>query len=118
LKLDALGLVDAQRAVVHGGSAGGYSVLQLATDLPTAFRAGAPHYGVSDMRKLDEVLHKFEYYLCDRLMGGTWEECEPVWRARSPIYHADKILMPLLVRVHRCVSFEWPVHLCGVDSSG
>ncbi|KAJ7887476.1 alpha/beta-hydrolase [Mycena olivaceomarginata] len=97
LKLDALGLVDAQRAVVHGGSAGGYSVLQLATDLPTAFRAGAPHYGVSDMRKLDEVLHKFEYYLCDRLMGGTWEECEPVWRARSPIYHADKILMPLLI---------------------
>lgn len=98
LKLDALGYVDAQRAVVHGGSAGGYSVLQLATTLPKAFRAGSPHYGISDMRKLDEVLHKFEYYLCDRLMGGTWEECEPVWRARSPIYHADKIIMPLLVR--------------------
>jgi hypothetical protein len=47
----------------------------------TAFRAGAPHYGVSDMRKLDEVLHKFEYYPCDWLMCGTWEECEPVWRA-------------------------------------
>ena len=90
--------MDAKRAVVHGGSAGGYSVLQIATTLPTAFAAGSPHYGVSDMRRLDEILHKFEYYLCDRLMGGTWEECESVWRERSPIYHADKIRMPLLVR--------------------
>ncbi|KAF7369337.1 Alpha/beta-hydrolase [Mycena venus] len=97
LKLDALGYVDAQRAVVHGGSAGGYSVLQLATNRPKAFRAGAAHYGLGDMRKLDEVLHKFEYYLCDRLMGGTWEDCEFVWRERSPIYHADKIVMPLLI---------------------
>ncbi|KAJ7512848.1 alpha/beta-hydrolase [Mycena galericulata] len=97
LQLDALGYVDAQRAVVHGGSAGGYTVLQLATTFPTAFRAGSAHYGISEMRKLDEVLHKFEYYLCDRLMGGTWEECEPVWLARSPIYHADKIVMPLLI---------------------
>lgn len=98
LKLDELGLVDANRAVVHGGSAGGYTVLQIATTLPTAFAAGSPHYGVSDMRRLDEILHKFEYYLCDRLMGGPWEECEDVWRERSPIYHADKIKMPLLVR--------------------
>ena len=98
LKLDELGLVDANRAVVHGGSAGGYTVLQIATTLPTAFAAGSPHYGVSDMRRLDEILHKFEYYLCDRLMGGPWEECESVWRERSPIYHADKIKMPLLVR--------------------
>ncbi|KAJ7475905.1 Alpha/Beta hydrolase protein [Mycena latifolia] len=95
-QLAAMGLVDEKRAVVHGGSAGGYSVLQIATTLPNKFAAGAPHYGVSDMRKLDEVLHKFEYYLCDRLMGGTWEECEHVWRTRSPIYHADKIKMPLL----------------------
>ncbi|KDQ07700.1 hypothetical protein BOTBODRAFT_70240 [Botryobasidium botryosum FD-172 SS1] len=96
LKLDTLGLVDAARAVVHGGSAGGYSVLQIATTLPTAFAAGSPHYGVSDMRKLDEILHKFEYYLCDRLMGGKWEECESVWRERSPIYHVDRIKMPML----------------------
>ncbi|KAI0042687.1 alpha/beta-hydrolase [Auriscalpium vulgare] len=97
LKLEELGLLDSKRAVVHGGSAGGYSVLQIATTLPAAFAAGAPHYGISDMRKLDEVLHKFEYYLCDRLMGGRYEECRDVWHARSPIYHVDKIKMPLLV---------------------
>ncbi|THV07184.1 alpha/beta-hydrolase [Dendrothele bispora CBS 962.96] len=97
LKLDALGLADARRAVVYGGSAGGYSVLQIATTLPKAFAAGSPHYGIGDMRKLDEILHKFEYYLCDRLMGGTWEECEDVWKERSPVYHADKVEMPLLI---------------------
>ncbi|KAJ6619805.1 Alpha/Beta hydrolase protein [Mycena sp. CBHHK59/15] len=97
LALQARGLVDARRAVVHGGSAGGYAVLQLATTRPDAFAAGAPQYGISDMRALDEVLHKFEYYLCDRLMGGPWETCERVWRERSPIYHADKIRMPLLI---------------------
>ncbi|KAG7098820.1 hypothetical protein E1B28_000724 [Marasmius oreades] len=97
LQLDALGLADAKRAVVYGGSAGGYSVLQIATNLPKAFAAGSPHYGIGDMRKLDEILHKFEYYLCDRLMGGTWEECEDVWRERSPVYHVDKVEMPLLI---------------------
>jgi dipeptidyl aminopeptidase/acylaminoacyl peptidase len=98
LKLDTLGLVDAKRAVVHGTSAGGYSVLQMATTHPTAFAAGAPQFGVSDMRKMGEVLHKFQYYLCARLMGGMWEECESVWKERSPIYHVDNIKMPLLVR--------------------
>ncbi|KAF8589755.1 alpha beta-hydrolase [Ramaria rubella] len=86
IALDALGLVDAKRAVVHGQSAGGYTTLQIATSRPTEFAAGSPRYGISDMRKLDEILHKFEYYLCDRLMGGTWEECEDVWRARANAY--------------------------------
>ena len=40
LKLDEIGLVDRKRAVVHGDSTGGYSILQLATTL-TAFAAGA-----------------------------------------------------------------------------
>ncbi|KAJ7019907.1 Alpha/Beta hydrolase protein, partial [Mycena alexandri] len=96
LQLDALGLVDAKRAAVHGESADGYSVLQIATTLPDAFAVGAPQCGINDMGKLDQILHKFEYYLCDRLMGRTWEECESVWRERSPVYHADKIRVPLL----------------------
>lgn len=49
------------------------------------------------MHRLAEILHKFEYYLCGRLMGCTWEECKDIWIARSPIYHAEKIEMPLLV---------------------
>ncbi|CAL1697640.1 unnamed protein product [Somion occarium] len=96
IELDKLGLVDKNRAVIHGGSAGGYAVLQIATSLPTAFAAGSPQYGISDMKKLDEILHKFEYYLCDRLMGGTYEEIPEIWKERSPIYHVHKIKMPML----------------------
>jgi len=96
LELSKLGLVDHTRAVIHGGSAGGYSTLQAATTLPNAFAVGSPHYGISEMRKLDAILHKQEYFLCDRLMGGTFEECPEVWKERSPIYHVNKIKMPML----------------------
>ncbi|KAH8101563.1 alpha beta-hydrolase [Cristinia sonorae] len=98
LILDKMGLVDASRAVVHGGSAGGYAVLQIATSLPVgSFATGVAHYGVSDMKKMADILHKFEYWLCDRLMGGSWEECKDVWIERSPIYHTERVQMPLLV---------------------
>lgn len=92
-----LNLVDPTRAAIHGGSAGGYSTLQASTTLPHAFAVGSPHYGISDMRKLDEILHKQEYFLCDRLMGGAWVERGDVWRERSPIYHVGRIRMPMLV---------------------
>ncbi|THH32604.1 hypothetical protein EUX98_g1574 [Antrodiella citrinella] len=98
LILGQMNLVDPSRALVRGASAGGYAVLQAATSLPVgSFAAGVAHYGISDMKKLGDVLHKFEYWLCDRLMGGSWEECKDVWIERSPIHHMDKILMPLLV---------------------
>ncbi len=83
LKLDEMGLVDQKRAVVHGDSAGGYSILQMAATLPTAFAAGASQYGFSDMKKFSEVLHKFEYGLCERMMGGRFEDIPEVWRART-----------------------------------
>jgi dipeptidyl aminopeptidase/acylaminoacyl peptidase len=108
LALSKLGLVDDKRAVIHGGSAGGYSILQAATTLPNAFAVGSPHFGISDMRKLDAIMHKQEYFLCNRLMGGTWEECSDVWKSRSPVYHVDKIKMPMLVS---CPKFKLSISL-------
>src|SRR5262249_14729277 len=90
----------------HGGSAGGYAVLQIATSLPNAFAAGAPHYGISDMQKLYEIAHKFEYHLCARLMGGKYDYPD-VWKERSPIYHTDKITMPLLVSSSPCFTLAY-----------
>ena len=99
VELDRLGLIDGKRAVVHGGSAGGYTTLAIAVAKAHAFAAGCPWYGVSDMKKLDEILHKFEYHLCDRLMGGKFEAIPDVWKERSPIYHAREMKMPLLVSI-------------------
>ena len=98
VELAKLGLADQKRACIYGGSAGGYSTLQAATTLPDAFAAGAALYGISDMKKLDDILHKFEYHLCDRLMGAPYEENVQLWKDRSPIFNVDKIRMPLLVR--------------------
>ena len=97
IQLDKLGLIDGKRAVVHGSSAGGYTTLVIAAARPNVFAAGAPWFGVSDMKKLDDILHKFEYHLCDRLMGGKYDDIPQVWIERSPIYHGNKIKMPLLV---------------------
>ncbi|CAL1697607.1 unnamed protein product [Somion occarium] len=97
VELGKLGLVDPHRAVIRGGSAGGYTTLQASILLPDFFAAGSPQYGISEMKLLDDILHKFEYYLCDRLMGGPYEDIPDVWKERSPIYHVDKIKMPLLI---------------------
>lgn len=102
VELGKLGLADPKRACIYGGSAGGYSTLQAATTLPDAFAAGAALYGISDMKKLDDILHKFEYHLCDRLMGSSYKDNVQLWKDRSPIFNVDKIKMPLLVRIVPC----------------
>ncbi|EKM51241.1 uncharacterized protein PHACADRAFT_263278, partial [Phanerochaete carnosa HHB-10118-sp] len=90
-------LIDAARTAIRGRSSGGYTVLATLCAYPDAFAAGASHFGISDLRKLDEFGHKFESHYCERLLGGTVAECGDVYDARSPIYNADKIRAPLLV---------------------
>ena len=92
-------LIDPSRVVIRGGSAGGFTVLatlSIASDL-TVFAAGTSSYGISDMRKLEEDTHKFESSYLSKLMGGTPEEVPDVYRQRSPVFHADNIVAPLLV---------------------
>ena len=105
LKFDEFGLVDSERALITGGSAGGYITFQAATTLASLFpsqspsllfKAGIPQCGVSDMRKIDLVMRKVNWKFLWRLFG-SYDEHEDVWRARSPIFHADNIEMPMLV---------------------
>ena len=96
-------LVDAARTAIRGRSSGGYSVLQTLCMHPRAFAAGTSHFGISDLRKLDEFTHKFESRYCEGLLGGTPAEAGDVYDARSPIHNADKIQAPLLVRIPGCL---------------
>jgi dipeptidyl aminopeptidase/acylaminoacyl peptidase len=93
-------LVDRSRLVIRGGSAGGFTVLAALSMAPdvTTFAAGTSSYGVSDLRKLAEHTHKFESRYVEKLIGGTVEEVPDVYKERSPVFHADKITTPLLVR--------------------
>jgi dipeptidyl aminopeptidase/acylaminoacyl peptidase len=90
------GRADAGRVVIMGGSAGGYTVLQAMIDHPTFFRAGVCLYGVADHFALAAETHKFEARYLDSLLGPL-PEASAVYRARSPIFHADRIVNPLAV---------------------
>jgi dipeptidyl aminopeptidase/acylaminoacyl peptidase len=86
--------VDRRRLAITGGSAGGYTTL-CALTFHELFRAGASHYGVSDLEALAKETHKFESRYLDRLVG-PWPEAAEVYRARSPIHHVDRLSCPII----------------------
>ena len=57
--LASQGLADGARAVIRGGSAGGFTTLAALTFTDT-FAAGASLYGVADLELLARDTHKFE----------------------------------------------------------
>jgi dipeptidyl aminopeptidase/acylaminoacyl peptidase len=93
--LDSEGRVDGQRALIRGGSAGGFTTLA-ALAFTDRFAAGASHYGVADLELLARDTHKFEARYLDSLVGRWPEEAEEYHR-RSPIYHVDRIANPLIL---------------------
>ena len=87
---------DANRLVVMGGSAGGYTVLRCLTEHPGLFRAALCLYGVSDLFRLALETHKFEAHYTDSLVGQL-PEASAAYRERSPIYSADRIVDPIAI---------------------
>lgn len=90
----ASGRIDPKRIVIRGSSAGGLTVLS-ALASSDIFAAGTSLYGVTDLRTLAEETHKFEARYLDSLVG-PWPEAEAVYRARSPLFMADRIQVPVL----------------------
>jgi dipeptidyl aminopeptidase/acylaminoacyl peptidase len=90
------GLADAARLVIMGGSAGGYTVLKCLVDHPGFFRAALCLYGVSNMFTLAADTHKFEERYLDSMLGPL-PEAGAVYRERSPIFNADRIVDPIAV---------------------
>lgn len=88
------GLADGARLCIDGASAGGYTTLA-ALVFRDAFRAGASHFGVSDLEALAKDTHKFEARYLDGLVGRYPEEAA-LYRERSPITHADRLSSPLI----------------------
>jgi len=92
-------LVDPKRIVICGGSAGGWTVLcalSYGRDLH-AFAAGTSSYGVTDLKPFVEHTHKFESKYLEKLVGGTYAEVPELYKERSPVTHAKKIAVPLLI---------------------
>ena len=88
--LAAEGFVDPMRVAIRGGSAGGYTTLA-ALAFSDAFRAGASHYGIGDLRTLDEDTHKFESRYIGTLIGA-----DDAIDERSPINHVERLNCPVI----------------------
>ncbi len=86
---------DPKRTAISGGSAGGYTVL-VALCTSNVFRAGADHFGVSDMTALARDTHKFESRYLDSLIGPL-PAAQAVYDNRSPLNHLDGFKVPVLV---------------------
>jgi len=86
---------DSARVAIAGGSAGGYTTL-CALTMRDYFRAGADHFGLSDLVPFVEETHKFESRYLDSLIG-PWPEAADLYRERSPLTHVDNLNCPLVV---------------------
>ncbi len=93
--LVARGDVDAQRLIIRGGSAGGFTVLS-ALAFHDTFTAGTSLYGVADLEALANDTHKFESRYLDSLIGA-WPEDAEVYAQRSPINHLEGFSAPMIV---------------------
>ncbi len=89
------GVVDGDRLVIRGGSAGGYTTLAALT-FRDAFAAGASHYGVADVEALAKETHKFESRYLDGLIG-PYPAARDVYVERSPIHHTDRLQRPMIL---------------------
>lgn len=89
------GLVDPERVVIRGGSAGGYTTLQSLVS-SDAFAAGVSSYGIGDLEMLATDTHKFESRYLDRIVG-PYPEAREVYLQRSPIHHVERLSSPMLI---------------------
>lgn len=91
------GLVDGNRIAITGGSAGGYTTLRALTS-PTSrdtFKAGASHFGVSDLDAFARETHKFESRYLYQLIG-PYPKQRDLYRQRSPINYLDQLSCPII----------------------
>ena len=89
------GWAAADKKIIKGSSAGGYSVLAALT-FSNTFNAGVSLYGIGDLELLASDTHKFEARYLDGLVGKYPEERKR-YQERSPINHIEHFSCPLLL---------------------
>jgi dipeptidyl aminopeptidase/acylaminoacyl peptidase len=97
LHLAEQGLIDRDRMVILGGSAGGFTVLMMLAHYPNVFKAGVNLFGVGNQFTIAlDADFKFENHYFDWLLGPLPEHA-PRWRASSPAFDAHQIQDAMLV---------------------
>ena len=89
------GLADPNHLAIRGGSAGGYTTLACLA-FKDVFKAGASHFGVSDLEALARETHKFESRYLDSIIG-PYPERKDLYVKRSPINFSRDIKCPIIL---------------------
>ena len=89
-------LADPKRLTIRGGSAGGYTTLACLTFRSEVFKAGASHYGLSELEAFIKETHKFESRYMVSLLG-PYPERKDIYYDRSPINFTKNIACPLIL---------------------
>src|SRR5712691_4907691 len=97
--LASLGYVDTSKIGIAGGSYGGYMVLAALAFKPEEFVVGVDLFGVSNwVRTLESIPPYWESFrkALYKEIGDPKTDLENL-KAISPLFHADKIVRPLIV---------------------
>jgi dipeptidyl aminopeptidase/acylaminoacyl peptidase len=90
------GEADAERLLITGGSAGGYTTI-CALTFTDAFAAGSTYFGIADLEQFaGGETHKFELEY-EHTLVGPYPERADLYKERSPIHFTDRITTPMLV---------------------
>lgn len=96
--LGGTGYIDPERIGIIGQSYGGYMTLAALTFRPNAFDVGVDIYGISNWQR---TLQNIPPWWGSRRKGletemGDFDD-EEFFRAKSPIFHSQNIIKPLMV---------------------
>ncbi len=88
------GEVDGKRLIITGGSAGGYTTLGALT-FRKVFKAGASHFGISNLESMARDTHKYESQYLTGLLG-PYPERKDIYFDRSPINFPERLSCPVI----------------------
>lgn len=93
------GVADPRRVAIYGGSYGGYAALVGAAFTPDVFRCAIDIVGPSNISTLIESIPPYWAPLMHtfRIRVGDIETEREFLDSRSPLFHAEKIRIPLLI---------------------
>ena len=92
------GLVDSSRIGILGGSYGGYMVLAALTFRPEEFAAGVDLFGISNWHRTVQNIPPWweSFRKALEVEMGDFND-EAYFKSISPLFHADRIVRPLMV---------------------
>jgi len=93
------GIADPKRIAIYGGSYGGYATLMGLVKEPKLYAAGVDYVGVSNMFTFMQTIPPYWKPMLDMFyeMVGDPKNDSLLLREVSPVYQADKIVVPLFI---------------------